>query len=236
MRRQILITPGTLIAHLGGRPPTVTLVLLVEQIGLLVLWAFANGPAWVALHVAASAEGTFGRHEIWQPFTALWVHLGTRGLIMDALTLWMFGSALERWWGARRFLLFWTLTGTLGLVVGVTVGLIQPQVALSGSSGAAMGMMVAFAFLFPNHMVFFYGVLPLKAKHFALLLVAFVVVGSLLGQSWLELSVELGGGVAALLFVLRGRSKRQRAGSREGSRPRLQVIEGGKREDKRYLN
>jgi membrane associated rhomboid family serine protease len=233
-RRQILIRPDTLIAHLGGRPPTVTLVLLIEQIGAVILWAFANAPAWVALHLAASAEGTFHKHELWQPFTAIWIHLGTRGLILNALTLWMFGSALERWWGPRRFLLFWIVTGTLGMLAGTAVGLLQPQTVLSGSSAAATGMLIAFAILFPDHLVFFYGLIPLKAKIFALLLVAFVVVGSLLGQSWLECATELGGAAAALLFLVRPR--RARKAKREPSRPNLQVIAGGKREEKRYLN
>lgn len=236
MRRQIIIGPDTRIAHLGGRPPRVTLILLIQQIGCVVLWAFADAPAWVALHLAASAAQTFGNHELWQPFTALWIHLGGRSLILNALALWMFGAPLERWWGARRFLLFFVLTGVLGLTLGVSVGLLQPQTVLSGSSGAAMAMMVAFAYLFPNHLVFFYGLLPLKAKLFALLLVLFVAVGSLLGQAWLEMATQLGGAAAAFLFLVRpGRTRSQVV--REPSRPRLQVIQGGKREkEKRYLN
>ena len=236
MRRQILVGPDTPIAHVGGRPPKVTLILLVEQVGAVILWAFANAPAWVALHLAASAAAVFGKHEFWQPLTALWIHLETRSLILNALALWMFGSALERWWGPRRFLLFWIATGTLGLVIGVVAGLAQPQIILSGSTSAAMAMMVAFAYLFPNHLVFFYGLLPLKAKHFASLLPAFVVVANLLAHAWLEIAVQLGGAAAALLFIPRRPRKRGRAAEHQSSRRNFQVIVGGKRNDKTFLN
>ena len=86
-----------------------------------------------------------------------------------------------------------------------------------------MAMLVAFACLFPEHLVFFYGLLPLKAKIFALLLLAFVAVGSLLGQAWLEMATQLGGAAAALLFVTRRRPRRKRAATRkrEPSRPEL---------------
>jgi len=243
VRRQIVIGPDTKIARAGGRPPRVVAVLLVEQIGLFIAWAFADAPAWVAMHLAASAAQCLGRHELWQPFTALWVHLGARSLLLNALTLWIFGSALERWWGGRRFLLFWIVTGVMGLAAGVAAGLADPQTVVAGSAGSATAMMVAFAFIYPEHLVFFYGVMPIKAKHMVLALLGFVLIGSLLSRTFIELAVQLVGGAAALLFLFRPqRTASARVADRHASeeaRRKLRVIQGGKREkkeEKRYWN
>jgi len=237
MRRQMIIGPDTKLTHVGGRPTRAVLALLIIQIGLFVAWAFADAPAWVALHLAASAEQTLHKHELWQPLSAFWLHLGARDIFFNSLVLWIFGSALERWWGSRRFVVFWIVTGTIGIAVGVVAGLLQPQTLLTGSAGAATATMVAFAFLFPEHLVFFYGVLPLKAKHLALVLIGFTLVGSLLGRSFLELPVQLGGAAAALLFVMRPRRKRVTQQTRaEDARRKLHVIQGGKHDEKRYWN
>ncbi len=110
-RRYIEIRPDTRIVNLGGRPPKVVLALLVAQIGLFVIYAFADGPPWVAEHLAASAGRCLRHLQLYQPLTALVIHLGTRGLLFNALSLWIFGSALERTWGPWRLAAACSLAG-----------------------------------------------------------------------------------------------------------------------------
>jgi membrane associated rhomboid family serine protease len=229
-QRVILIDPDTKLVEIGGRPPRATLVLLVLEVGLFLAWAFADGPAWVNAHVAASAQRTLGALELWQPATALLVHVGSRGILANTFVLWLFGSALERWWGKGRFVLFFVVTGVLGNAAGVAVGLLRPREILSGSAGATAAMLVAFAVIFANHLVRVWrGVLPLKAKHLGPLLLGFLVVGNLVGKSFLELGALGGGSAAALLFLLRpSREEQAPRRARPASTGRLRVIEGGK--------
>jgi membrane associated rhomboid family serine protease len=234
-RRYIEIRPDTKIVNLGGRPPKIVLSLLVAQVGLFLIYAFADGPPWVAEHLAASADRSLLHLQLYQPLTALVIHLGTRGLLFNALSLWIFGSALERYWGPWRFLLFFVVTGAVGLLVGVFFGLLKPQVALYGSGGATLAMTLAVALIFPAHMIFFFGLLPIKARLFGLVLAGFLLLGNLLGSHFLEAAVEAGGALCALPFVfppnqLLGRLRVRRA------KRKLKVVEGGKRDDKRYLN
>ena len=238
MRRQIIIGPDTKIVYLGGRPPRMVLLLLGLQIGLFLVWAFADGPAWVALHIGASAAQCWGQLELWQPATALFIHLGSRSMLLNALTLWLFGSPLERWWGGRRLLIFWLVTGILGLMFGVLVGLLQPAYVLSGSGGAAVALMVAMALLFPRHLVFFYGVLPLQAKHFSLFLLGFTVLGNLFSQSYLEIALEVGGGAAALFFLLRRSRPSAASAVTDKAKRKLRLVSDDKvkKDSKRYMN
>ncbi len=235
MKRHIVIGPDTKLVNIGGRPPRGVLVLLMVQLGLLLAWAFADGPAWIGKHLALSANQLFGGHKYWQPLTALWLCLDGRAII-DLLTLWLFGSALERFWGSRRFVVFFVLTGSLALLAAAFVGLLQPTRVIAGSAGASAAMLVAFAFTFPNHMIFFYGVLPLKAKILVPLLLGFIALGSVLGADTIGGTLLLAGAALALPFLLRRGSPRPPRRSRASSSSKLQVIQGGKKDEPHYWN
>jgi membrane associated rhomboid family serine protease len=234
MPRQIIVGPDTKIVNLGGRPPRSVMILLILQVGLFVVWAFANGPAWIALELAASGSQTLHHLKIWQPITALWLHLRLDMLILNALSLWIFGTALAKWWGEKRFVKFWFITGVAGLALGVFAGLFQPNQILFGSSGSTVAMLVAIAYIFTNHLVFFYGLLPLKAKHLSLVLFLFLLLRSLLSGEYLWIIVELGGGAAALLFLRPRRTVKQ--ASKTSSKGNLRVLQGGKKDKPHYWN
>jgi len=220
MKRQIIITPNTKLLHLGQRPPRVVKWLLVEQILAFLVYAFADGPAWIRELLAASGASTLAKLQLYQPFTAPWLHLSTRELIFNALLLWLVGSALERWWGGRRFLLFWLATAVLGLWAGVAAGLMQPAVLLSGASGATTAMLVATAVIFPRHMLFIHkGVLPLRARAAMLGMAGFLLIGNLVAGTYLVVAVQVGGGLAAILFLLRKTRPERR---------KFEVLDGGK--------
>ena len=238
MKRHIVIGPNTRLLLLGGRPNGVVLWLLVALIGLFVVYAFADGPAWVSLGLAASSKQTLGHFHFWQPLTAIWIHvpngvhkgIGFQNLIFDAVILWLFGSALARWWGAKRFLAFFVVTATAGMIAGVLFGMLQPSYVLSGSLGATAAMLLATSFIFPRHLLQFTrkSALPVKARIISLVLVGILLLGTLASRRWLELPVELFGAAAGLLFVfnpmrLLAEHRLRRA------KKKLGVIDGGKK-------
>lgn len=235
MRRRIVIDPRTPIVRLGGRPPKTTLGLLIAQLGLFLIYAFADGPTWVGTQLATSGAQTVGAHKLWQPLSALWLHLGTRGLLLDLLAVWIFGSALERWWGARRLLLFFTVTGAVGLLGGALAGLAAPAVLLAGGGGASIAMMVATAVIFPRHLTHIHTLFPLRARVFALLMGAFVLVGTALARQWLDLVVQLCGGLCALPFLWSPRNALARWRVARAKK-KFKVIDGRSDNGPRYLN
>jgi rhomboid-like protein len=89
--------------------------------------------------------------------------------------LWMFGSVLEKVWGAKRFLIFY-------LVCGLAAGLAQMFLvsggAAIGASGAVMGLLAAFAYTFPNTEFYILPIpFPIKAKYLAAIYAAIDLFG-----------------------------------------------------------
>jgi membrane associated rhomboid family serine protease len=106
------------------------------------------------------------------------------------LALWMFGSTLEEIWGGKRFLIFYLLCGLGAAVVLLGTYTIElnyfmhkvnnneisteqyyykaamiMQSTAVGASGAINGVMVAYAWLFPNSLVYLYFAIPVKVKY-----------------------------------------------------------------------
>ncbi len=97
-------------------------------------------------------------------------------ILFNMYALWMFGSALEHYWGAKRFLIFY-------LACGLAAGLAQMLLSDSpvvGASGAVMGLLAAFAYLFPNTEFFIIPFpFPIKAKYMAAIYAAIDLFGGM---------------------------------------------------------
>lgn len=233
--KPIVLDPNAKVLRLGGRPPKITLVLLIVELTLFVLMAFVPIPRWFSEHLVLSADGLFSRKELWQPITALFLHLGLRSTLLDVATLWIFGSALERWWGGKRFLRFYLLTGVAGLLAGAAVGLAAPTTPLFGSEGAAMAMILAAGVIFPRHYIHLHRLTPLKVGLSCLVLAVVTLVGTLLSTAWLQLAVLFGGALMAF-FLLGPRRTLGQLLAKQARRARikksnLELLDGGKKKD-----
>lgn len=137
----------------------------------------------------------------WQPATYLLLHGGIFHLIFNMLVLWMFGTALEKAWGWRRFLQYYLLCG---IGAGLLNTLVTPSspVPIVGSSGAIYGLLLAFGILFPNQLIYVWGIFPVRARYFviAIGLIEFLTsVNS--AQSGIAHIVHLGGMLFGLLYL-----------------------------------
>ena len=170
-------------------------------------------------------------HENFQPyqvFTHMFTHAGIAHIFFNMFGLWMFGRVLESVWGSKRFLLFYLVCGIGAAVAHMTVAYFQYEKVLGwieimkatgqtenleilesgayyavGASGAVMGVMVAFAYLFPNtELMLLFPPIPIKAKWLILIMVAFDLFGGLGRTSdgvahW----AHLGGAAVGFLLV-----------------------------------
>ncbi|MEK7744263.1 MAG: rhomboid family intramembrane serine protease [Elusimicrobiota bacterium] len=137
---------------------------------------------------------------IWQLFPYLFLHGSFLHLIFNLFALWMFGMPVEAQWGPREFLKFF-------LICGVGAGLIN--VALTphshypviGASGAVYGLLVAFAMLYPDAVVYLYFFFPIKAKHMAMLFGLLEFFAASDGSSGVARYAHLGGMVIGYLYI-----------------------------------
>ena len=154
--------------------------------------------------VPSQVIGTFA---IWQIVTYMFFHAGFWHIIWNMLTLWMFGVELERLWGTRRFLRFYF---ACGIGAGIAVILVNyafgdPYAATIGSSGAIYGILMAYALLFPDRLILFGFLIPIKVKYFVMIMGAVVFMNSFVSfGSGISQIAHLGGLLVAF-FMLRGR-------------------------------
>jgi len=168
------------------------------------------------------------KSEVFRPYqlvTHMFMHGGIFHLLFNMLALWMFGTMIEKIWGPKRFLIFY-------LICGLAAGLAQMgsymydfwhvdhnpllynledyqiQLRLSctvGASGAIMGILAAFGYLFPNTQLFIMPIpFPVKAKWAILGIIALDVFGgvSRTPNDNIAHFAHIGGALVGFLIVL----------------------------------
>jgi membrane associated rhomboid family serine protease len=101
-------------------------------------------------------------------------------ILFNMYALWMFGSVLERVWGAKKFLIFYL---TCGLAAGIAQMFLMNGLAV-GASGAIMGLLAGFAYLFPNTEFFILPIpFPIKAKYMVIIYAAIDLFGGFSGST-----------------------------------------------------
>jgi membrane associated rhomboid family serine protease len=132
------------------------------------------------LHVTEYMSLWNVRSDLFQPyqlFTYMFVHSPNSftHIFFNMLMLSFTGPILETFWGPKRFLLFYILTGIGAGVFNVAVDFFFMQQAtygmMLGASGAIYGILMGFGMLFPNMEVqLLIPPIPIKAKYLVFLL------------------------------------------------------------------
>jgi rhomboid-like protein len=100
-------------------------------------------------------------------------------IIFNMYALWLFGSALERLWGPKKFLIFYFVCG---IAAGLTQMFLVSNGIAIGASGAIMGLLAAFAFTFPNVQFYILPLpFPIKAKYLAIIYAGIDIFGQFSG-------------------------------------------------------
>jgi rhomboid-like protein len=127
-------------------------------------------------------------------------------ILFNMFTLWMFGRILENVWGPKRFLLFYFICGIGSAALQLLMEYLTGNLgSLIGASGAITGLMVAFAYLFPNTELYLMFIpVPVKAKWAILGFVVFELFFGLAGFSGDNIGhfAHLGGALTGFILVL----------------------------------
>ena len=120
--------------------------------------------------------------EPWQVITHMFMHGSLTHIFFNMFALVVFGSALERAWGSKRFLQYYMLCGigaffiyeaTVGYeVFQLTDRIIYEGLAgrVVGASGCVYGLLLGFGMLFPNtELILLFPPIPIKAKYFVII-------------------------------------------------------------------
>lgn len=131
-------------------PPLTQVLIVVNVLAFLLQQVMGNLLVqWFALWPVGS-----GLFMPWQLGSYAFLHGGLMHLAFNMYGLWLFGSELERVWGARRLSVFYAVSVLVAALVqlGVTamLGSDNPTV---GASGGLFGLLIGFAMVFPRRMI-----------------------------------------------------------------------------------
>ena len=117
----------------------------------------------------------------WQVVTHMFMHGGLSHIFFNMFALVVFGAALERAWGSKRFLQYYLPCGIgafslFEATVGYEVFKVTGEFGLNGvagrvigASGCVYGLLLGFGMLFPNtELMLLFPPIPIKAKYFVI--------------------------------------------------------------------
>jgi len=119
------------------------------------------------------ADLVIHRLYVWQLVTYLVLHGGWFHILFNMYALWIFGSDLESLWGRKKFLSYYFVAGVGAGIFDVILSTLFPPAHLIptiGCSGAVYGLLLAYGMLFPERIILFSMIIPIKAKWFAVLM------------------------------------------------------------------
>jgi membrane associated rhomboid family serine protease len=139
----------------------------------------------------------------WQIVTYMFLHGGFFHLFFNMLALWMFGMELENTWGSRKFLIFYLLCGIGGAIANLLITPLLGQAAPTvGASGAVFGVLIGFAMLFPNRLIYLYFLVPVKAKYLITIWIGLELFFGVTGSSGgVAHFAHLGGVAVGLVYM-----------------------------------
>ncbi len=189
--------------------PPATRALILINIGVFLLQQLAGQPIaeLFALWPLGSPE-----FEPWQLLTYAFLHGSLAHIFFNMFALFMFGRALELYWGGRRLVVFYlvcVLTAALTQLVAQHGAGVNEEVI--GASGGVFGILLAFAWYFPRQrIILLFPPIPMPAWLFVtlygLLELFFGVTGTEAGVAHFA---HLGGMAGGALCILYWRLRRR---------------------------
>ena len=138
----------------------------------------------------------------WTLLTYMFVHStgSLYHIIFNMLGLMWFGAPVEREIGSDEFLALYLISGVAAGLFAMVLS-IQVPVAIIGASGALFAVMITFATLFPEAVIYAWFV-PMRAPVAVLIFAGIAVIGTMTGFApGISHLTHLGGLVAGFLYV-----------------------------------
>lgn len=135
----------------------------------------------------------------WTLVTYMFLHGGLMHLAFNMLALFFFGPRVEERLGSRSFLVLYFVSGISGAILSLIMG---PSAAVLGASAAVFGVMLAFAWFWPDAPIMIWGILPVPARMLVIITTVLSLWSGLGGsRSGIAHFAHLGGYAGAFLYL-----------------------------------
>jgi membrane associated rhomboid family serine protease len=174
----------------------------------LVMVVAGQSPALAAIVNALVLVPALIPERPWTILTYAFLHADLMHLLFNMIGLFFFGPRLENTLGGRHFLGLYFVSA----VTAALASLFTPFAAVVGASGAVFGILIGFAMHWPRDRIYFWGVIPIEARWFIVLLAIYSIWAGITGGGGVAHFAHLGGLVGgwAYLKVMELRSPARR--------------------------
>jgi rhomboid family protein len=188
----------------GRVTPAIKALIIANVVTFLVSLVV---PAMV-LQLGVVPQTVFTRGAVWQLVSYMFLHGDIMHLVFNMLSLWMFGTDLERQWGTRFFTKYYFVTG-IGAGILTLVWSISPlpfaeslyYSVMIGASGAIYGVLLAYGLYFPHRTIFLL-IFPVQARYFVLIAGALTFLYSMgAGGGGVAHTAHLGGLLVGYIYL-----------------------------------
>jgi membrane associated rhomboid family serine protease len=180
-------------------PPFTQALIIANAIGFLLQMSFGGlMMMWFALWPGGgSGLGALPLAAPWQLVTYSLLHGDVFHILFNMFAVWMFGSNLERVWGAKRMALTYVSAVIAGAIAQLIVGAAMDtgNAPVIGASAGVFGILLAYALVFPHtRIMLLIPPIPLPARVFVALYAALELYLGVTGtQSGVAHFAHLGG-------------------------------------------
>jgi membrane associated rhomboid family serine protease len=130
----------------------------------------------------------------------MFMHANLSHIFFNMFNLWMFGAAMENFWGTKRFLIYYL---ACGIGAGLLYMLLPGLHITVGASAAVYGLLLAFGMTFPNEYIYLYFLVPIKTKWFIIgMIVIELFEGIFRSYDGVAHFAHLGGMLIGFLLIL----------------------------------
>jgi membrane associated rhomboid family serine protease len=135
----------------------------------------------------------------WTIITYMFLHAGMMHLAFNMLGLFFFGPRVEERLGSRNFLYLYMISGISGALLSLIMG---PSAAVLGASAAVFGVMLAFAYFWPDMPIHIWGIIPVPARMLVIITTVLSLWSGLGGvRGNVAHFAHLGGYLGAFLYL-----------------------------------
>ena len=139
--------------------------------------------------------------ELWRYVTYMFIHFDFMHFFFNMLMLWMFGSEVAEWMGARHFVSMYFFCGIFAALFSFFMCLLGlTNNPIIGASGALMGVFVAYYKFFPDRVILMFFVIPMRIKNAMWVMIALDILFANSGDMIAHFA-HLGGVVAGFLYM-----------------------------------
>ena len=188
-------------------PPATRAIIAINVIAFLLQQYFEN--SMIGLFALWPLGSSL--FEPWQLITYAFLHGSIAHIFFNMFALFMFGRALEYFWGSRRLTVFYLAcviaAAATQLLTASLAGSTEPTL---GASGGVFGLLLAFAMYFPRQRItLLFPPIPMPAWLFVTLYgVLELVLGVTNTQAGVAHFAHLGGMLGGALVILYWRARR----------------------------